>query len=227
VDAEFQGQQRKLLLHASRNGYYFVLDRTTGKALLSKPFVPVNWTLGTDEDGRPIRNPQKDPSAAGVLVSPSSSGATNWYAPSFDPNLGLFYLSTQHSYALFYHLTTGKAVGYAGKDIKLQGHAYLKALDYRTGEPRWTYDLGPGAPGAGNLSTAGGILFTGDVHGNFLILAANDGKTLWHSYGGAPMRNAAITYQLDGRQYILAGAGGVLYAWALPEEPAETSRAAR
>jgi alcohol dehydrogenase (cytochrome c) len=227
VDAEFHGQPRKLLLQAARNGYFFVLDRTTGKALLSKSFVKINWSLGTDEQGRPIRNPEKDPSASGALVSPSSSGATNWYAPSFDPKLGLFYLNSHESYALFYHLTTGKAVGYAGKDIKVASHAYLKALDYQTGEARWTYDLGSGTVGAGILSTAGGIVFTGDVDGNLLILGAADGKVLWHSYGGAPLRNSPITYQLEGRQYIVVGVGGVLYSWALPQGSAQTTRAGR
>jgi alcohol dehydrogenase (cytochrome c) len=225
ADAEFGGQQRKLVIQAVRNGYYFVLDRTTGKPLLSKAYMDVNWSLGTEEQGHPIRDPKKDPSAAGTLVSPSSSGATNWYAPSFDPRLGLLFLNCHQSYALFYHLTTGKAVGYAGKDITLASHAYLKALDYKTGEARWTYDLGTGTVGGGVLSTAGGIVFTGDVEGNLLILTSKDGRVLWHANGGAPLRNSPITYQLDGRQYIVVGAGGVLYSWSLPQPPEQTSRA--
>ena len=217
VDADFHGQARKLLLQASRNGYFFVLDRTNGRALLSSPFMDVNWSSGVDRQGKPNRDPAKDPSPAGVLVSPASSGATNWRSPSFHPGLGLFYVNCVQSYALFYHLTSGRAVGYAGKDIELDAHSYLKALDYRTGKPRWEYDLGQGNALAGILSTAGGIVFTADVHGNLLALNAANGKVLWHSYGGGPSDDSPMTYMLDGRQYLVIAVRGVLYAWTLPE----------
>ena len=217
VDAEFHGRPRKLLMQASRNGYFFVLDRVTGKALLSEPFADINWSNGVDSKGQPIRNPDKDPSPAGTFVSPSSSGATNWRSPSFDPTTGLFYVSTTQSYSLFYHLTTGKAVGYAGKDFGLLSHSYLKAIDYQTGKSRWQYDLGPGGSGAGILTTAGGIVFTADAFGNLLTLDAETGRTLWHAYGGGRVNDSPITFELDGRQYIVIGAGGVLYAWGLPE----------
>jgi alcohol dehydrogenase (cytochrome c) len=217
ADAEFHGRPRKLLMQASRNGYFFVLDRTTGTALVSKPFADINWSKGVNSKGEPIRNPDKDPSAAGTFVSPSSSGATNWRSPSFDPKTGLFYVSTTQSYSLFYHLTTGKAVGYAGKDFGLFSHSYLKAIDYQTGESRWQYDLGPGGSGAGILTTAGGIAFTADAFGNLLTLDAKTGRTLWHSYGGERVNDSPITYELDGCQYLVIGVGGVLYAWALPE----------
>ena len=88
VDVPFNGAPRKLLMQASRNGYFFVLDRTTGKNLLTTPFAAVNWAKGIDEEGRPIPDPAKEPSRDGVLVAPNESGATNYRSPSFDPQTG-------------------------------------------------------------------------------------------------------------------------------------------
>lgn len=217
VDADFGGRPRKLLMQASRNGYFFVLDRITGKALLSVPFSDINWSSGVNSQGEPVGNPEKDPSPAGTLVSPESAGATNWRSPSFDPQTGLFYVNADQSYALFYHLTSGKAVGYAGKDFGLWAQSSLRALDYKTGKPRWEYNLGSGFSGAGILTTAGGILVSADTAGNLLVLDASTGSTLWHAYLGGPVGNSPITYQLDGRQYLLTAVQGVLCAWALPE----------
>ena len=91
VDATFNGAPRKLLLQASRNGYYFVLDRTTGKNLLTTPFATVNWAKGIDKDGRPIPNPDKEPARDGRLVAPDEAGGTNYRSPSFDPATGLLH----------------------------------------------------------------------------------------------------------------------------------------
>jgi alcohol dehydrogenase (cytochrome c) len=217
VDAPFQGKPRKLLLQASRNGYYFVLDRTNGKALLSFPYEEMNWSSGVDEKGRPIAKPEKNPSAAGTLVEPDAIGATNWMAPSFNPHTGLLYVDTHRSFSLYYAFSTGKPEGFGGRDLTVWSHSYLRALDYQTGECRWEHDLGPGWNWAGVLSTAGGLAFTADVHGNMLALDASSGETLWHAYGGGAAQGPPITYELDGRQYILMGAHSVLYAWALPE----------
>ncbi len=216
VDARFHGRERKLLMQASRNGYFFVLDRRTGKDLVSSPFVPINWSKGKTKEGNPIGNPEKEPSPSGTLVEPFASGATNWRSPSFDPVTGLFYVSADESFAMFYHLTTGKPVGYAGKDFGLWSHAYLEALDYETGKSRWRYDLGKGVSGAGVMTTAGGLVFTADTNGNQLALDASTGGVLWHSYGGSNVDNSPITYSLDGRQYVVMAAGDVLQAWTLP-----------
>jgi alcohol dehydrogenase (cytochrome c) len=96
-------------------------------------------------------------------------------------------------------------------------HGALKALDYQTGEPRWTHDLGGGGSGAGVLTTASGVLFTGDSGGNAIALRTKDGSTLWHSsIGGVGM--SPITYVLDGRQFVVIGGGGGLFAFALPAQ---------
>jgi len=93
----------------------------------------------------------------------------------------------------------------------------LKAIDYKTGDIRWTHELGEGTPAAGILTTASGLTFTADIPGNLLALRSSDGKTLWHSSGGARMQSQPVTYMLDGRQYLVTGIGGVLFSWALPE----------
>ena len=85
VDGTFNGAPRKMVMQASRNGYFFVLDRTNGKNLLTTPFAAVNWAKGIDKDGRPIPDPAKEPARDGRLVAPNESGATNYRSPSFDP----------------------------------------------------------------------------------------------------------------------------------------------
>src|SRR5262249_19468614 len=95
VDAEWQGRPRKLMLDPRRNGFFYVLDRADGALLLAKPFVRnLTWASGIGADGRPVRVPGQEPSAAGTKVCPSQDGATNWFSPSYDPNIGLYFLQT-------------------------------------------------------------------------------------------------------------------------------------
>lgn len=216
-DGPFHGEQRKLLMQASRNGYFFVLDRTDGKSLLSTPFEETNWSSGIDAGGRPIGKLDKYPNPAGTLVEPDAIGSTNWMSPSFSPATGLLYVDTQQSFSLYYAYGAGKPEGFGGRDLTIWTHSYLRAIDYQTGKCRWEHDLGQGSNWSGVLSTAGGVVFSADVHGNILALDAATGKTLWHVYGGGAAQGPPITYQLDGRQYILVGSHGVLYAFALPE----------
>jgi alcohol dehydrogenase (cytochrome c) len=217
VDAEFRGQPRKLLLQASRNGYFFVLDRANGKALLSVAYEEINWSSAVDAEGRPVAKPEKYPSSAGTLVEPDALGATNWMSPSFNPDTGLLYVNSHRSFSLYYVLSSGKPEGFAGRDLSVWSQSFLRAIDYQTGKTRWQHDLGFGNDWAGVLSTAGGVVFTADVHGNILALDADTGAMLWHTYGGGSVQSAPITYELDGRQYVVIGSHGVLYAWALPE----------
>jgi len=102
--------------------------------------------------------------------------------------------------------------------------ASLKQSTTKLGKIRWTHELGPGGSGAGVLTTDSGVTFTGDAHGNILALDTSDGKTLWHVGSGAAMQSSPTTYELDGRQYLLTGSGGVLFAWALPKMLAENER---
>jgi alcohol dehydrogenase (cytochrome c) len=216
VDADFHGEPRKMLMQASRNGYFFVLDRTNGKNLLTVPFVPVNWASKVDEQGRPIPNPDKEPAPDGRLIAPDEGGATNFRSPSFDPKTGLFIVSARHTYSIYFSKPADGAYGWAGGDYGLWGKGLIKAIDYQTGKIRWTHDIEEGR-GAGVLTTSTGLTFTGDGQDNFLALDTNDGKTLWHAHTGGEIDSSPLTFELDHRQYVLIGGGGVLFAWKLPE----------
>jgi alcohol dehydrogenase (cytochrome c) len=217
VDGLFHGQQRKMLMQASRNGYFFVLDRTNGKNLLTTPFGPVNWANGIDKKGSPIPDPVKEPAPDGVLIAPDEAGLTNFRSPSFDPKTGLFIVSAHPSWSLYFSKPADGTYGWAGADYSLWGKGVIEAIDYQTGKIRWSHELGPGGASSGVLTTDSGLTFTGDTHGNFLALNTADGKTLWHAGAGAGIASSPITYELDGHQYLVTSGGGVLFAWKLPD----------
>jgi alcohol dehydrogenase (cytochrome c) len=217
VNADFHGKPTKMLMQTSRNGYFFVLDRTNGKSLLTAPFGPVNWAKRIDEQGRPIPNPAKEPAPDGRLIAPDEGGLTNYRSPSFDTKTGLFIVSAHPSYGIYFAKPADGEFGWAGADYGVWGKGVLDAIDYQTGKIRWSHELGPGGSGAGVLTTDSGLTFTGDGHGNVLALDSNDGKTLWHGGTGGSIESSPICYQLDGRQYIMTSSGGVLFTWALPE----------
>jgi alcohol dehydrogenase (cytochrome c) len=216
VDADFQGKPRKMLMQSSRNGYFFVLDRTNGKSLLTVPFGPINWSLGVDREGRPIPNPDKEPKPDGRLIAPDEGGMTNYRSPSFDPRTGLFIVDAHPSWSLYFTKPADGDYGWAGADFGLWSKGVIEAIDYQTGKIRWSHEVGQGGSGAGVLTTDSGLTFTGDSVGNILALDTSNGKTLWHAGTGAPMQTSPITYELDGRQYLVTGSGGVLFAWVLP-----------
>ena len=215
-DAEFKGKRRKLLGQASRNGFFFVLDRTNGEHLVTAPFIDQTWASGVDSRGRPIAKPEAAPSPDGALVEPGSDGSTNWMAPSFDPQTGLFYVNCRRLFSVFYNTVTGKAEGWGGRDRNLWANATLRALDYRTGKVVWNHELGDGESLAGILTTAGHLLFSADNSGNLLALEPATGKTLWHLNAGGRMQASPMTYELDGRQYLIIAVQNMLYAFALP-----------
>ena len=139
-DDVINGQPRKLLAQASRNGKFFVLDRVHGRAIVSTEYIKTNWSLGTDERGQPIPNPEKRPQIAGALVTPNQGGATNWYSPTFSPQTGLFYVNANRAFSVWYiYDPSDNPMGWGGTDrggYAEQGQ--LKAIDYKTGEIRWS-----------------------------------------------------------------------------------------
>ena len=217
-DGEIKGQKRKLLAVASRNGYFFVLDRTNGKNLITAPFIDLNWSKGVNAKGQPIPDPAKEPKVDGTLVIPASSGATNWPPPSFNPDTGLFYFSATPSYAVYYLTDTSpRPEGYGGRDTQLWGESVVIAMDYQTGKIRWkhVYPAQGQAHLSGILTTAGGLLFTGDPSGNFIAFDPATGKILWHAKLDDKVSNGTMTYELDGKQYVVVGAGATLHAFTL------------
>jgi alcohol dehydrogenase (cytochrome c) len=224
IDGDFRGSgPRKMVLTASRNGYYFTLDRRTGERLVTSKFSEtVNWAKGLNERGQPVRDPAKDHHIAGALVSAANGGATNWPPPAYSPDTGLMYVPTAETYAMYYLSETDPrgAMGLGGKDEIGLGSmgTYITAIDYKTGNTAWRHKFrtGPNTnrSASGLLTTAGKLLFGGDISGNVVAFDPANGKILWHS-GTGQVTNAPETYMVDGRQYILVAAGDALYAFAL------------
>lgn len=115
VDGEIRGQKRKLVIFPNRNGFYYVLDRTSGQFLLGKPYVKQTWAKGLDDAGRPIRQPNTSPTLEGVAVWPSVSGANNWYSPTYSPKTGLIYIAARESGAVYF---TGEADYKEGRSVQ-------------------------------------------------------------------------------------------------------------
>jgi acido-empty-quinoprotein group A len=215
-DAEFKGKPRKLLAQASRNGFFFLLDRATGEHLVTSEFIDQTWASGVDSRGRPIAKAEATPTPDGALVEPGSDGSTNWMAPSFNPQTGLFYVNARRLFSIFYNTVEGKAEGWGGRDRNLWSNSTLRALDYRTGKVVWNHELGDGESIAGILTTAGHLLFSADNSGNLLALDPATGKTLWHLNMGGKLDASPMTYQLDGRQFLIFAVQDILYAFSLP-----------
>ena len=221
IDGEINGQKRKLLAQASRNGYFFVLDRATGKNVLTTKFAKANWAKGLDGKGQPIPDPANMPKADGALVSPNQAGAANWPPPSFSPETGLFYVNATDAYSVYYLFDTSEQPeGWAGNDRGGWSQSTLRAIDYKTGKVTWGHTWeGTGGPRSGVLSTAGNLVFAGDPNNNFVALNATTGTPLWHANLGSGMSNAPITYELDGLQYVVVGAGDSLFGFVmLPQQ---------
>jgi alcohol dehydrogenase (cytochrome c) len=225
IDGDFGGRPRKMLAQASRNGHFFLLDRVTGEHLLTSKFIDsLNWTKGLNANGQPTHDDAKDASVPGTLVSPDTNGATNWPPPSFSPDTGLVYFGTRQTFSVLYLTDTdGRPQGWAAAErfVGNVGNA-LKAVDYKTGQVKWSrpFAMGPGGTQGGPvglLSTAGGLLFGNDGGNNFIAYDAATGKPLWHAGLGTNTSNGPQTYLLDGRQYIVVGAGDSLYAFTLQQ----------
>ena len=216
IDGVINGQKRKLLAQASRNGWYFLLDRTNGKALVSTPYAHQSWSLGLNAKGQPIPNPDKMPKPNGSLVSPNQGGAANWFPPSFDPQTGLFYVQASDAYSVYYIFDNNKKPeGWAGNDRGGYSRFALRALDYKTGKLRWEHVWPSGSARSGSLTTAGGLLFTGDTVSSLVAFNAATGAIVWHAGLGNAVTNGPTTFVLDGQQYITAAAGDTLYAFVL------------
>jgi alcohol dehydrogenase (cytochrome c) len=218
-DGEINGQPRKLLAQASRNGWFFVLDRTNGKIIITTEYVRTNWTKGIDAEGQPIPDPAKEPQIDGSLVSPNQGGGANWPPPSFSPMTGLFYTNATRAFSVFYLYESEndeKPQGWGGNDRGGWSEAMLQALDYKTGKIKWSHRWdGSSSVRSGLLSTAGNLLFAGDASSNFVAFNATTGEPLWHARLHTSITNGPITYEMDGMQYVVVGAGDSLYAFVL------------
>ncbi len=209
IDAMYQGQMRKLMLHADRNGFFYVFDRTNGKLLLAKPFVQrMTWASGIGTDGRPVM------AKPGELSCPDH--ATNWNGTSYSPATRLYYLIAIEKCVV--NLLPGSWKTARPPDDP--GKKYLRALDIETGKTVWDVPLvGPvdGKRVAGILGTAGGLLFYGDPSGYFIAADERDGKTLWKMPLNATIKTSPMTYAVGGKQYVTLAVGSNVMTFSLPD----------
>ncbi|HJZ96338.1 MAG TPA: PQQ-binding-like beta-propeller repeat protein, partial [Candidatus Solibacter sp.] len=216
VNANWEGRTRKLLLHANRNGFFYVFDRTDGKLLLAKQFInKLTWASGVGEDGRPIKQPNQEPSPQGTLVCPSQDGATNWFSPSFNPATGLYYVQTFEKCSVYSKASPGRWT--AGKEY-LGGSQHtaedaknariLRAIDIRTGKIAWELPQpGPADSWGGTLTTSTGLVFFAEEGGALMAADASNGKVLWSFPMNQLIRASPMTYSMDGHQFIAIASG--------------------
>lgn len=229
VDLPYQGKMRKLLLHPNRNGFFYLLDRETGKYLTAHPFVDLlDWAKGIDKDGKPIEVPDMDPTLNGRKVCPSTRGASNWMAPSWDQKLQLMFVPTLEQCDLYVSTMRNPEPMHdlmAGGGGPVPGHPgkfYLRAIDPFTGKHRWEIPMtGNADMWAGTVATAGGVVFFGDTEGNLAAAESTTGKILWHYNTGQVMTASPMTFEVSGRQYVTIAAGTDVFTFALfkPEAP--------
>jgi alcohol dehydrogenase (cytochrome c) len=226
IDADWQGRPRKLMLHADRNGFFYVFDRTDGKLLLWKPFVKnLTWASGIAADGRPIKNPNQEPSKEGTLVCPSQDGATNWFSPSYNPATGLYYVQTFEKCSVYTKhdgdvWESGKSYlgGSQRTAQELKPQRVLKAIDIRTGALAWELPQpGPAYSWGGTLSTASGLVIFAEEGGALMAVDAVNGKPLWSFHTNSIIRASPMTYMFDGKEYIAIAAGTDIISFAILE----------
>jgi alcohol dehydrogenase (cytochrome c) len=234
ADMEWQGQPRKVMLWANRNGFYYVLDRVTGQFLTGKPFASVNWAKGLDERGRPMRVNGIEPTVEGQRVYPGVQGATNWYSPSYSPRTGLFYIPVWDQYSSVFvkaptDYTEGRryvgtsprsVVGLQGAAVnqrkESEGYGAVRAFDPKTGQQKWEYKM-LDVTDAGILTTATDLLFSGGREGYFYALDGRSGDLLWKANVGGAVSSGPISYSVNGKQYIAVSAGSSLLVYGLKE----------
>jgi PQQ-dependent dehydrogenase (methanol/ethanol family) len=214
IDTHYQGQQRKLMLHADRNGFFYVLDRTNGKLLLATKFLTrVNWATGIDADGRPQLSAAYKASADRQAGCPGD--AANWGSTAFSPSTRLYYFETLEECQPGATLGSLKASEHADEP----GQKYLRAVNIDTGKiaweiPQWGHVLMKTWPGV--LATAGGLVFYSDPDGTFVAADARNGKPLWHFATNVAMKASPMTYTVDGKQFVAVAAGSNILCFGLP-----------
>jgi alcohol dehydrogenase (cytochrome c) len=213
ADMTFNGKPRKLVMTATRNGYFFVLDRVTGEHLVtSKLGIVNNWAVGLDEKQQPKRNPNKDATIAGSLVN---GDVLNYPPPTFSPLTGLFYVHEQNSMRISYLMEPdprgSMGLGGTSGGANLNYGTNIVAIDYKTGIVKWRKEINGGS--AGLLTTAGGVLFLSNPP-NVEAWDAATGKGLWYSQIGG-LGAPPLTFMMDGKQHMLFSAGGGLWMFVL------------
>lgn len=224
VDAVYKGAPRKLLIQANRNGFIYILDRTTGKYLASKQFAQKqNWAKGIDANGRPIRT-DLVPTAEGTRMCPSYGGGTNWYSPTYNEMTHLFYFLSLDDCSVFKVKTEGFEEGKAyystgaSHPPNENSKKYLNAFNPFKDTFAWINpQTGSGHSSGGVMSTASGLVAFGDDAEEFEVIDGRSGHPLYHFNTGQPLHASPMSYAVNGRQYFAIAAGSDLLTFALPE----------
>jgi alcohol dehydrogenase (cytochrome c) len=223
ADLTINNQPRKTLLLANRNGFFYVLDRTNGRMILAKPFITQTWAKEISPEGRPILLPNYLPNEEGARNCPDYGGGTSFFSPSYDPAQGMFFVNARESCAVYYTFNEpfrqGEQYQSGGttRDRNIKSYGALRAIDPLTGDRKWEFRY-PTSSSSGVLTTASGLVFSGDGDGNIIALDSRSGKYLWHYQLGVGLRSTGgTTYMVDGRQYLLTPSGNTLTAFALPQ----------
>ena len=225
IDIEWQGRQRKVLVQASRNGFFYLLDRTNGSLLRATPFTKhLTWATGIGADGRPVLVPGQVPSAEGTRICPSAHGAANWYSTSYSPQTGFYYVQTLENCNVFVKAPAEWVAlkSYWGGSTRPASDApsqkVLRAIDVKTGKVAWELPQpGPGAARGGTLATAGGVLFFCDDQDRFVAVDAENGKLLWHFQTNSVWRASPMSYVFDGQQRVAIASGSNIIVFGLME----------
>jgi glucose dehydrogenase len=219
VDRQFKGQQRKLLLHADRNGMFYLLDRTNGRFLSATAFVKQTWNAGFDADGRPKIVEGSDASVDGsIAVFPSLGGGTNFQSPSYDPATGWLILEYQESGQRYFVTPQGYTPGrqyQGGRQTRVTDEpstAGIRALNPENGKVEWETRISRGSLNNGLLATAAGLVFASTADGNLLVLDSKTGEQLRAIKLSNGMASAPMSYSVNGKQYIGVMAGTTLHA---------------
>jgi alcohol dehydrogenase (cytochrome c) len=221
VNARYRGRDRKLLLQANRNGFFYVFDRTSGELLLAEKFVDrLTWATGIGKDGRPIVIPGLEPAHDGTKVCPNVLGATNWPSMAYNSETGRFYLMAREACGIY-----TKPPGWNPKPAALEpGQMLLRALDIETGRRVWEVpQIGP-ADSWGGVLSAGGVIFFGEDSGALGAVDARTGRDLWHVQtnasaalgDGHSWRSSPMTFLAGGQQFIAFTAGPNVLCFGLP-----------
>lgn len=216
IDMVWKGRPRKLLVQANRNAFFYVLDRTTGEFLLGEPFARQSWARSILANRRPDRLPNTTPTRKGNYVCPDVHGGTNWQAPAWNPETGLFYVVARDGCGYYY------PTGFSNDNEKTPPEQSVRAIDIQTGKVRWNFPfLGSQelVTHAGVMTTAGGLVFAGGRDGQFLALDARDGKLLWNFNTGGTIRASPMTYLVDGRQYVSIYTKAAVFTFSLKGAP--------
>jgi PQQ-dependent dehydrogenase (methanol/ethanol family) len=220
LELPIEGKPRKILFHPERNGYIYVLDRSSGQVLSATPFVRITAAKGVDlKTGRLIPNEEKEPKTGKVVrdIAPASPGAKDWQPSAFSPRTGLVYIPHQNL-AMDYEGTEANYIAgtpYLGVNVKMYANGGGKRGEFLAWDPvaaKKVWAIPEEFPvWSGALATAGDVVFYGTMDGWFKALNAKTGEVLWQFKTGSGIIGQPVTYRgPDGRQYvaILSGVGG-------------------